>query len=107
MVDEEKEMTKIEGAQFSFRRANMKTMDLREIYNEYYGLERFVDKPIAGGFHGIETKYKPRQWRDTTKHGWKQSDQNFFSRVKRVCEALKKAGDFVGVLNFFFTQGEA
>ena len=25
--------------------------------------------------------------------GWKTSDQNFFSRVKRVCEALKNAGD--------------
>ena len=47
---------------------------------------------MAGGFHGIDSKYKPREWRDTTKHGWKQSDQNFFSRVKRVCDALRKAG---------------
>ena len=71
----------------------MKTMHLKDIYDEYYGLERFADKPIAGGFHSIDSKYKPKQWRDTTKHGWKQSDQNFFSRVKRVCEALRAAGD--------------
>ena len=90
---QEEELKKVRGAQFSFRRANMKTMHLREIYNEYYGLGRFENSPIAGGFHGINTKYKPRQWRDTTQNGWKQSDQNCFSRVKRVCEALRKAGD--------------
>ena len=83
----------MEGAQFSFRKSNIKTMQLRDIYNEYFGLEEFQNKPIAGGFHAVDSKYKPREWRDTTKHGWKQSDQNFFSRVKRVCEALRKAND--------------
>ena len=85
------ELSKVQGAQFSFRNTNIKTLHLRDIYNEYFGLEEFENKPMVGGFHGIDSKYKPREWRDTTKHGWKQSDQNFFSRVKRVCDALKNA----------------
>ena len=67
-------------------------MKLRDIYNEYYGLEQFTNKPISGGFHAINQKYKPKEWRDTAKHGWKSSDQGFFSRVKRICEALHEAG---------------
>ena len=67
----------------------MKTMKLKDIYNEYYGLEQFKNKPISGGFHAIDQKYKPKQWREAGKFGWKTSDQGFFSRVKRVCEALR------------------
>ena len=67
-------------------------MKLKDIYNEYYGLQQFKNKPISGGFHAIDQKYKPKQWREAGKFGWKTSDQGFFSRVKRVCEALNDAG---------------
>ena len=88
----QEELAKVQGAQFTFRNRNIKTLSLRDIYNEFFGLEEFEHKPMDGGFHAVDAKYKPREWRDTTKHGWKQSDQNFFSRVKRVCEALRAAG---------------
>ena len=69
----------------------MKAMQLSDIYNEYFGLEKFENKPISGGFHAVEQKYKPKDWRESGKFGWKASDQGFFSRVKRVCEALHEA----------------
>ena len=87
----EEELNKVRGAHFSFRNSNIKILNLRDVYNEFYGLEGFKDQPIAGGFAAVDRRYKPREWRDTTKHGWKQSDQNRFSRVKRVCEALKNS----------------
>ena len=57
------ELSKVQGAQFTFRNTNIKTLDLRDIYNEYFGLEEFENKPMAGGFHAIDVKFKPREWR--------------------------------------------
>ena len=85
----ETELSRIRGTHLSFRKKNIKQIPLREIYNEYYGLEEFEDKPIPGGFDAVDRKYKPREWRPD----WKPSDQGFFSRVKRVATALRASRD--------------
>ena len=85
-----------EPQQPSFRHKNTKKILLQEMYMEYYGLGDYDGIPIAGGFHGLELKFK-NSWR---KESYKNSDSTFFSRWKALMSALAtEAGVEEGVLN--------
>jgi hypothetical protein len=85
--DEVEELTRVMGYQPSFRRKNLKAIDLMDIYNEYYGLGEFEGVPITGGVYGLEIKYK-NGWRGV----YSAADNIFFSRLKSMMASLAVHG---------------
>ena len=61
----------------------VKHYNLQSMYDEWFGLNKFEGKPIAGGIAALEKKYKT-QWR---KRDAKKA--NRVSRQKRICEKLR------------------
>ena len=60
-----------------------KHYNLQSMYDEWFGLNKFEGKPIAGGIAALEKKFKT-QWR---KRDVKKA--NRVSRQKRICEKLR------------------
>lgn len=63
----------------------LKHHSIQSLWNEWYGLEDFQDKPVAGGIAVIETLYKSK-WR---KH-FSGSEKKHFSRSQIVVRAINK-----------------
>lgn len=62
-----------------------------EIYDEWWGLGEYEDKPISGGFEALEQKYKSR-WR---KH-FDGGQVKHISRVKIILQALNSLAEMEG-----------
>ena len=62
-------------------------LDLRAMFNEYYGMEEYENIPIEDGFDGLEIKYK-NKWRK----GFPSKDVQKFTRIKRIANAIKVNG---------------
>ncbi|KAG7362206.1 glycolytic enzyme transcriptional activator [Nitzschia inconspicua] len=60
-------------------------MSVMDLYNEWYGLERFQDVPVPGGIQAMDNAYKT-EWR----RSWSQAEQKYYSRVKSVITAMNK-----------------
>lgn len=70
----------------SFRHQNVKTLRMKDLYFEYFGLARFEGKPVNGGFHRLESQRK-NKWRK----GYDSGDAACFSRWKSLVFGLLDA----------------
>ena len=58
------------------------------LWQEYYGLGRFLNKPISGGFAAMENKHKIK-WRKVPEL-YANRDRKMFTRYKRAMIAMTK-----------------
>jgi hypothetical protein len=66
------------------------------MYNEFHGLAEFKDRPCHGGFAALEVKRKTG-WR----RGYDSRENQHFSKVKRIVEAVDDCTDLKAILEKF------
>lgn len=71
--------------QTAHHRLHPKHENLQSVYNEWYGLGRFLNLPISGGIDACEKKYGTK-WRN-------KNSKHRISRQKRICMAIQKKVD--------------
>jgi hypothetical protein len=58
-------------------------ISIQQMYNEYYGLGDFKEKPIVGGRFSLDEKFGSR-WRKNFQNG----DKGHYNRCRRLCRIL-------------------
>lgn len=80
-------------SQLVFNSDWMKHATLESVYQQWYGIGKFQNKPRKGGFSGLERQYK-RKWRSH----FKPNERTEFKHLKQAIRALE---------NYMETKGKS